>query len=135
LDIERIIGSREVHIATVVSALLVATAIVLRAYAIAPWTESTLFLILSVVVGVIAFIGLIHSFRALYYRWLAFAGFLQRVVVTLLFGGCYLLVVPWFALVLRVIDLRRSRGRLEPRSVWVPRPHTKYDERYFTRMG
>ena len=135
MDIESIIGSRGVRCTTVVGALLFATAVVFRVYAVAPWAEGTLFLVLSIVLGAITFIGLIHSFRALYSRWLAFAGFLQGIVVAVLFGGSYLLIVPWFALVAHLVNRRRSRGGLGPGSLWVPKSHTAYDESYFERMG
>jgi hypothetical protein len=135
VDIERIIGSRGIRGVTLVAAVILVTTMVLRAYGIAPWTGGRAFLVFSVGVGFIAFIALIHSFRTLYDRWLAVAAFLQRVVITLLFGGCYLLVVPWFALLARVIGVRGLRGRPGPRSFWVRRRHSPCDESYFTRMG
>jgi hypothetical protein len=73
----------------------------------------------------------VHSFRGLYDRWLAFAEFLQSVMIVVLFGGCYLLIVPWFYLV----TLLRSRGYHQAKSFWIPRRRIECDESYFTRMG
>jgi hypothetical protein len=99
-----------------------------------PWATGTPFLIVTVVVGFLTFVGVIHSFRRLYYRWLAVAESLQGVVITLLFGACYLLVVPWFALVARLIGAR-SRSRIDSTTYWRSRNASACDENYFARMG
>lgn len=129
MDIDRLIGSPGVRLTTIGAALLLTTAVVLRQFSVAPWRGSTSYLVLCIV-GVIAFIGLVHSFRRLYNWWLAFAEFLQSVMIVVLFGGCYLLIVPWFYLIM----LLRSRG-YRANSFWIPRRRIECDESYFTRMG
>ena len=70
---------------------------------------------LAIASGVLAFISLIHSFSSLYTAWLAFAEVARVAVITVLFGACYLLVVPVFRLVTLFSDplLLRNRSRAE----------------------
>ena len=106
-----------------------------RLYGVDLATERRAFSLLALILGAITFIGLVHSFRALYHRWLAFAERLQRVAVTVLFGATYLLVVPWFSLLGRIIAWRRAGRQLGATGHWVARRRAEYDEKYFTRMG
>jgi hypothetical protein len=135
LDIESIIGSSGIRISTAAATLVLTTAVVVREYAVAPRMGSVPYSVFCFIVGAAALIGLVYSFRGLYTRWLAFAEFLQGVVVTVLFGTCYLVVVPWFYLLARVIDMLRSRGHHQTKSFWVLRRQIEFDENYFSRMG
>lgn len=133
MDINALIGSWRIRLATVVLAASFAAAMALRESATVPRTGGTAFLILTVVLGIAAFVAFMHCFRTLHNAWLAFAGALQNVMVTLLFGAVYLLIVPWFYLVSRLFDRGRAR-RGQPGSHWIPRS-TEIDSKYFTRMG
>ena len=134
MDVDRIIGSTGIRVATLTISLLLVTAVVLREHMDPSGARHAVFL-LVIGAGVLAFVGLIHSFRALYSQWLRFAGFLNRLVVALIFGGCYLLIVPWFFLMARAISLLRSRSRFEPESFWIPRRRVDCDARSLARMG
>jgi len=70
----------------------------------------------------------------LYQWWLRTAAKIQTVVVTLLFGVCYLFVVPFFSLILRLRAALRSRGRAE-RSDWIDLPPEDTTVESFQRMG
>jgi hypothetical protein len=134
MHVDRIIGSTGIRVATLAVSLLLVTVVVLREHPIASGARDALFFL---VVGgsVLAFIGLIHCFRVLYSRWLTFAGFLQQLVVALLFGSCYIFIVPCFYLIMRVIDLRRARSRSALKSFWILRRRVECDAKYLTRMG
>ena len=133
MDIERIVGSSGARIVAAGLCALLAFAIALRRYSLYPWTEGTPFFVFLIVLGICAFIAVIPSFRTLYYRWLAFAEFLQGIVVTVLFGACYLLIVPLFAVIAHALD--SSRVRTKSKSFWRPRHPAAGDESYFSRMG
>jgi hypothetical protein len=133
MDVERLIGSASVRVATLAALLISVMGLMFRDYVSIPGGKSALFY-LAVGSGVLAFIGLIHSFRALYSWWLRGAELLQKLVVTSLFGACYLLIVPWFFLIVRAVDLLRWRSRPET-TFWIPRRRVKTDETSLARMG
>jgi len=62
--------------------------------------------------------------------WKQFSHFLGRIVTTLWFGIFYLLLVPWFLVIARL--LRKTRST---KTYWIERPATTYDETFFDRMG
>ena len=70
----------------------------------------------------------------LYQWWLRTAAKIQTVVVTVLFGACYLFVVPFFSLIMVVRAALRSRGRAE-RSDWIDLPPEDTTVESFQRMG
>ncbi len=134
MDVDRLIGSTGIHVATLAVSLLSMTVVVFREQTVLSGARDALFF-LPIAGGVLAFIGLIHSFRSLYSWWLRFAAHLQRLVVTLLFGSCYVVIVPWFFLMAHSIGLLRLRNRSEPKSFWIPRRHVDCDARSLARMG
>ena len=134
MDLNRLIGSAGVRGATLIAFLLSLSAVVARDRIASSGAEGALFL-LAVVAGVIAFLGVIHSFRSLYAGWMRFAEALQKLVVTILFAACYFLVVPWFHVIARILDPLRLRLRSEPESFWIPRRREDIDGRSLSRMG
>lgn len=69
----------------------------------------------------------------LFRRWTAFAGAVQYVVITTLFGAIYLVIVPWFALASWAIA--SSRRRRHGASTWIIKDSAPRDGRFFDRMG
>ena len=134
MDVDQLIGSTGIRAATLAVLLLAVTVVVFREQTTLSGTRDVLFF-LAIGGGVLTFIGLIHSFRSLYSRWLILAEHVQKLVVTLLFGSCYLLIVPWFFLIGRVISLLRLRSRSEPESFWISRRRADCDARSLARMG
>ena len=94
-------------------------------------------LTLSVFVAsaVVAFMALVHSSHGIYARWMRFAEGLQALIVTVLFGACYLLVVPLFFALSWYQDPLRLRRRAQEHSFWVQRAAGSDDLRSFQRMG
>jgi drug/metabolite transporter (DMT)-like permease len=90
--------------------------------------------IVAAVTGLLAFLGLIMSFRSSYQAWMRMAERLQTVVTTILFGACYLLVVPLFAAFVRMSDPLRLR-RPKNESSWVGTRQEARDARSYQRMG
>ena len=90
--------------------------------------------IVGAVVGLLAVFGLILSFRSSYQLWMRMAERLQSVVTTLLFGACYLLVVPIFAAFVRMSDPLQLRPR-KGASSWVAMRREAHDARSYQRMG
>ena len=70
----------------------------------------------------------------LYPWWLRTAEKIQTVVVTVLFGVCYLFVVPFFSLILLVRAALRSGTRVE-QSDWINLPPEDATVESFQRMG
>lgn len=134
MNIDRLIGSTGIRVATLTILLLSVAVILFRGQTVLSGARDALFF-LAIAGGVLAFIGLIHSFRSLYSWWLKFAALLQRLVVTLLFGSCYLVIVPWFFLMAHAIGVLRLRNRSEPKSFWIPRRRVDCDARSLARMG
>jgi hypothetical protein len=83
--------------------------------------------------GVLTFVGLIHSFDALFRHWIRFAEVLQAVAVTTIFGVCYMLVVPLFGAIIWFRDPLRLRRRRQGSS-WVTR-RAEIDPLSLERMG
>lgn len=76
----------------------------------------------------------IHATRAGYAAWMKFAAVMQQVVTTILFGLVYIVIVPLFSIVARILDpLFLRKGRRE--SYWIQRRKVELDREYFRRMG
>ena len=133
MDSARIVGSSGVRLTTAVLMLACAGGGWLLRAASFPNARRVL-LFLTVALGFAAFIGLIHSFRAIYSGWLAFAGVLHVIAVNAIFGACYLLVVPLFRLIVLPFDPLRLRKRADATSFWVEREEDPGPDSY-QRMG
>lgn len=93
----RLVGSVGVRLTTLVFSLLCVTLAMLHGGDCLPALSKGL-MVASIGSGVLAFIGLIHSFKVIYALWMRFAVILHAGIVTLLFAICYLVVVPVFSL-------------------------------------
>lgn len=131
MDPARLIGSASIRCATLLFAGVCAAAVWLMRGS--PGAAGML-LWLAIGSGALAFIGLIHSFSRLYAAWLGFAEIAQMVVISILFGSCYLLVVPVFRLVTLTSDPLRLRNRSRAETFWVPRLEDS-DPASLERMG
>jgi hypothetical protein len=87
----------------------------------------------AIAAGVLAFAFFVHSFRPVFDRWMAFAEALHAAVIKVLFTACYLLLVPFFAAVLRRRDPLRRRQRRN-QSSWVTQ-RADVSPASFERMG
>jgi hypothetical protein len=134
LDLNRLIGSAGVRAGTLAALLLSVSALVVRDRIAASGAEGALFL-LAVGAGVVALLGMIHSFRRLYAGWMRFAEVLQKVVVSILFAAFYFLLVPWFLVMVRILDPLRLRTRSESESFWIPKRRQGIDGKSLSRMG
>lgn len=130
----RLVGSLGVRLTTFVFSLLCVTVVMLHGGDRFP-TLSKGLMILAVGSGVLAFIGLIYSFKVIYALWMRFAAILHAVIVTLLFAICYLVVVPVFFLIAWPFDPLRLRNRSEPDTFWVRKRSTPCDLSSLERMG
>ena len=130
MDSARFVGSVSTRLATIAFALVCLGGVV--QYGRAP---SSIILTVTVGSGFLAFIGLIHCFRTLYSRWMRFAGLLHTVALTVLFGACYLFVVPLFYLFVRVLDPLKLRSRGQSGTFWIRRRNPGVDPSTLQRMG
>jgi hypothetical protein len=126
----KLVGTSGVRLATI--ALLAASAAGVFLYRRDP---STFVLTAAIVATVLAFLGLVHSFGRLYSLWMRFADVLHVVSLSLLFGACYLLVVPLFYLIVRALNPLGLRRRGDRQSFWIRRRSPKVDPHSFQRMG
>lgn len=130
----RWIGSTAVRCGTAVLAALSLTAALVYRRELVPGASGIVFAA-AVVCGILAAIGFVHCFRAVYTWWMKFADVLQTVVVSILFGACYLLIVPIFALIVRILDPLRLSKRRETGTLWIRRRPDAYDWNSFERLG
>jgi hypothetical protein len=121
MDFERLIGSPSVRIGSVLLAALCAASIGVHTF-------------VAVLAGVLAALGFILSFRPVYDAWMRLAPRIQTVVTTLLFGTCYLVIVPIFAVFVRMSDPLRLRPR-DGESSWIAERRDASDVRSYQRMG
>jgi hypothetical protein len=131
---DELIGSAGIRIATVVFSLLCVAGFVVSHYGVFAKTRGPV-LTLAVVCGILAGVGAIHCFQGVFSLWMRLARILNTVVTTLLFGACYILVVPFFFLVIRLLDPLCLRKRPEPPTFWLERPHATVDITSLERMG
>jgi hypothetical protein len=91
------------------------------------WLRTALFagVLLSLVAGV-------HWSAGIYRRWMWLAGVINTVSMTVIFGLCYLFLVPMVAV---IIHMRRLRSGNTTQSAWVVRPNRECDGEYLQRMG
>jgi hypothetical protein len=133
MNSDRLVGSVGVRLATVVFFLLSVTALALYERGLFP--NGRALLVLAVGSAILGFMGMIHAFRTLYARWMRWAMILHIGMITILFGACYLLVVPVFFLMVWPFDLLRLRKRIEPETFWIRRRSSTCDLTSFQRMG
>lgn len=128
MNLDRWIGSAAARIATVIFATGSAGAFVVASSPAVNW--------LGILLAIFAAMGGIVSSRRVYTAWMSFAGTLQTVVVTMLFGFLYLAIVPFFTLLLWRSDplgLRAGSARAE--TYWRVRDTGETDPESYYRMG
>jgi hypothetical protein len=131
----RLLSSPGVRVATVLLGALCAATLVLH------WSEPSLqssgvFAGFAIGSGLLALLGLIYSFEGLYRNWMRFAVGLQKVAALLLFGICYLLVVPVFFVIVRLTDpLKQGRRQRNAKTLWVEVRRGDRTSDSFQRMG
>lgn len=126
MNIDQWIGTKPVRIAAIVFAV-----ISVSAFAVGGSVK-----FIGVVFALLAFMGLIASFHAVYQRWMKFASVLQKIVVTILFGVCYMIVVPFFWLLLRGNDPLKLRPAADSTaSLWRTRKAEDTSADSYLRMG
>ena len=129
---ERLIGAGGVRIFTLIAGLaFISSLVLLSSKGSEGWGGG----ILVVVLGFLTLIGFVHWNERLYARWMKFAEGLHSVVITVLFGICYLFVVPVFFLIVWPFDLLGLRPRSAPNSSWIKRKHPRAEPDSFRRMG
>lgn len=131
---DKLIGSVGIRIATMLFSLLCIMGIILSRYRFFGETGGPA-LTLTVVSGILAVVGAIYSFRSVFSLWMRFAKVLHVVVTTLLFGACYIVVVPFFFLVIRLFDPLCLRKQPEPRTFWIQRRNVRVEVVSLQRMG
>ena len=123
MDFARVVGSPGIRIVSVLLAVLCVAEIGVQPYVAAG-------------AGLLAALGLILSFRSSYDGWMRVASRIQTVVSALIFGACYLLLVPLFAVFVRIADPLGLRLReREGESSWVVKGSDANDARSYQRMG
>ena len=130
---ERLIGSRSVRWVTLLLVLSCLAGVALRELSTSEMGAA--FLPLMIVGAFLTFMGTIFSFAPLYALWMSFAKVLHTVSITVLFGACYLLVVPPFFVMTWILDPLRLRKRFDGPSYWIERNRGELDERSLRRMG
>jgi hypothetical protein len=127
---DRLIGSAGIRFATLILALLCLAAMALDFLSQAGVVLRTL----TFGCAILTFMGIVYSFRAVYSLWMRVAKALHAVGVTLLFGACYLFIIPLFFLISWAFDPLRLRNRSEPQTFWIPRRRTPCDLTFLQRM-
>jgi hypothetical protein len=130
---ERLIGSPIVRAATVALAALALVGGLITRFA--PADGHRWLLTATIACSVLALIGAIHCSQALYAAWMRLAKVMNQIVTTLLFGVVYLLVVPPFALVMRLLDPLRLRRNPDSVSLWRERQQQTASLETLRRMG
>lgn len=133
MSTEKLIGSLITRIATVTLVVLAILGLMIS------WSGSgggsSWVRTLAIVCAVLALLGGIHCTRAGYDLWMRFAKVLSGVMTTIVFGLCYLLLVPLFVPIVWILDPLRLRRGAESQSYWHHRPDTPVDVEMLRRMG
>lgn len=133
MNSDKLIGSVGVRLATLVFFLLSATAAVLYARSLFP--NGKALLVLAVGSAILGFVGVIHASQTLYVLWMRWAMTLHTGMIIMLFGACYLLIVPVFFLMVWPFDLLRLRKRSEVETFWIRRRSSACELASLQRMG
>jgi hypothetical protein len=133
MSTEKLIGARVTRITTVALGILAVLGLTIS------WSGSggglSWVRTLAIVCAVLALLGGIHCTRAGYNLWMRFAKILSGVMTTIVFGLCYLLLVPLFVPIVWLLDPLRLRRGTESQSFWHHRQSAPVDEEMLRRMG
>ena len=82
-----------------------------------------------------SFFGFIHSFHSLFTGWMRLAEKMNKVSTAILFGACYLLVLPLFVPITWLLDPLKMRNSSSKTTFWQPRPTKKLTLDSLRRMS
>lgn len=132
---EKWIGTKAVRIAAAVVAAASAATLAI-AYGAPDGTLRSALGLLGTILALLTLLGFILSFQKVYARWMRFAAILQKIFVTIFFGLCYLLIVPFFSLLLRKADpLKLRTPSDQTSSFWRTREPDNTSSDSYLRMG
>ncbi len=131
---EKLVGSVGVRLIALVALLLCLAAVGLDGRGVFPALDRV-WPGLAIGSGILAFLAFIHAFQAVYARWMRLAKVINTAVVTGLFGACYLLVVPFFFLMVWAFDPLRVRKQPREDTFWIRRRSNGMDLSAMQRMG
>jgi hypothetical protein len=134
MNLNNVIGSAAVRWTAGACAVLSVSAAAMHAGSAWP-SGAGITLAIAIVSGVLAFMAFVHASRAIYARWLTVASVMNKAVITALFGTCYIVVVPLFALLIWPFDVLRLRSRRDVDTYWVRKQNTRCDLASLQRMG
>ena len=90
----------------------------------------------TVIFGLLALLGCIHSFHGVYRAWMNFAALLQKGISTILFGACYLFMVPFIVVFVRISDpLKLKASASKQDTFWIQRHADEKNVASYQRMG
>ena len=134
MNMTRVIGAPVVRVVTLTLLLTcLALTLIVRGGSY-PGAGRVLFIV-ALVSGIGGLLGLIHSFQKAYDLWMKFADALQIVVVTVLFGMCYLFIVPIFFIIIKAFDPLRLRFRSKEDTYWIRRRRDEFNLDVFERLA
>lgn len=123
----QLVGSNYIRAATLAAVVLFGAALISVPQGAFPK-------IAPLLLGFLTLVLAIHCSKTVFDRWMSFAGRMNVFGTALLFGVCYLVVVPVFWAICRVLDpLRLSRK--ERTSYWIPRAKREMSLRSLQRMA
>jgi H+/Cl- antiporter ClcA len=89
----------------------------------------------AIVCGLLAGLAGIYCSRVVFGWWMRFAKVLNAIATTIVFGLCYLVLVPFFVPFIWALDPLRLRRGSSPASFWHERPKTPVNADTLRRMG
>jgi H+/Cl- antiporter ClcA len=89
----------------------------------------------AIICALLAGITGIYCSRAVFGWWMRFAKVLNGVATTIVFGLCYLVLVPFFVPLIWILDPLRLRRGSNPASFWHEKPKTPVNVDTLRRMG
>jgi hypothetical protein len=133
MNAEKLVGSLAVRVATAVFISLAALGLLLSQGGLAAGQRWAV--LAAIVCAVLAALGGIHCSRRGYALWMRTAAGLSEVMATLVFGLCYLVLVPFFVPIVWLLDPLQLRRGNDSASYWHERSTTPPDAQGFRRMG
>ncbi len=130
MNADRLVGSKIVRGVTAVAALAAASG-----FALAWSGRARGALTGAVICAVVTFLGGIYCARRGFALWMRFAKIVNRVMTTLVFGLCYLVLVPMFVPFVWIVDPLRLRRGSNCDSFWHERHRPPVNIDMLRRMG
>lgn len=133
MDQEKLVEATSTRVvATVSAAVCIAFVIASQQLGASTWLIAA-----AILSGLVAALGLIFSFKSIYTAWMRFAAVLQSLITTILFGACYLLIVPIFTIFTRITDpLGLRPTKPDDNTYWIKRHNVDANNpSSYQRMG